>query len=215
LTSELRDGGHTTIREATREDEQRLRAIAFTAKATWGYDRDRVRTWAETLQLFGETAPPRGQASARDYFVSPSGEPANLTHRGSNGKPSPMRSASMSGWAVGISATHRETNGAAPYGSCLYSPSLASLRDPSRDPSSREFGWRLDDLRPGNGRRSNPDDSLSSEGKSQRRAKSPAASMKLARSAGTSGLGAVLAWYVFKEPFRGHDWIPPSSLSML
>jgi len=50
--------GRTNTRPAVREDEQRLREIAFAAKSSWGYDHDRVRGWVDTLHLFGETAPP-------------------------------------------------------------------------------------------------------------------------------------------------------------
>ena len=46
-----------TIRPAVREDEQRLREIAFAAKANWGYEHERVRTWVNTLRLFGNAAP--------------------------------------------------------------------------------------------------------------------------------------------------------------
>ena len=50
----LRNTRGVTIRQARQADEQRLREIAFAAKASWGYDRHRVARWADTRRPFGQ-----------------------------------------------------------------------------------------------------------------------------------------------------------------
>jgi GNAT superfamily N-acetyltransferase len=42
------------LRPATSDDEPRLRAVAEASKGYWGYDRQRVRDWAEALDLSRE-----------------------------------------------------------------------------------------------------------------------------------------------------------------
>lgn len=173
--SELRDGGHITIREATREDEQRLRAIAFTAKATWGYDRDRVRTWAETLQLFGKTAPTAeiyvaetaGLAIAwmrlvpgnescvlEDLWVEPISQRAGVgtklfrfAERRACQLDAPRLEWEAEPNAIGfyerMGGRHIRDTPRNEWGRTLpvmaVFPLAGELRDPSRDPSSREF----------------------------------------------------------------------------
>jgi GNAT superfamily N-acetyltransferase len=46
-----------TIRAAREADGPRLREIALAAKVGWGYDHDRVASWARDLRLFGEDVP--------------------------------------------------------------------------------------------------------------------------------------------------------------
>lgn len=193
--SELRDGGHITIREATREDEQRLRAIAFTAKATWGYDRDRVHTWAETLQLFGETAPTAeiyvaetaGLAIAwmrlvpgnescvlEDLWVAPISQRTGVgtklfrfAERRACQLDAPRLEWEAEPNAIGfyerMGGRHIRDTPRNEWGRTLPvmadSPSLASCV--TRRHLQGNSARRLDDLRRTNGRRCNPDDSLS------------------------------------------------------
>ncbi len=68
--NELANGYGVAIREAVREDEQRLREIASAAKASWGYDQERVGRWVDTLRLFGDAAP-----NAEIYVAEQDGHP--------------------------------------------------------------------------------------------------------------------------------------------
>lgn len=43
-----------TVRAARAADEERLRELTFESKAHWGYDRDFVRRWADSLAFPGE-----------------------------------------------------------------------------------------------------------------------------------------------------------------
>jgi GNAT superfamily N-acetyltransferase len=63
------NSGCITIPEAASTDERRLREIAFAAKAGWGYERDRVAEWVDTLRLFGAVAP-----RAEIYLVERDGD---------------------------------------------------------------------------------------------------------------------------------------------
>jgi GNAT superfamily N-acetyltransferase len=45
--------GEPTIRRAQAADEPRMREIAAAAKGHWGYDAERVRSWAGSLELAG------------------------------------------------------------------------------------------------------------------------------------------------------------------
>jgi GNAT superfamily N-acetyltransferase len=42
------------VRAARIADEERLRQLTFESKAHWGYDRDRVRSWADGLSFPGD-----------------------------------------------------------------------------------------------------------------------------------------------------------------
>jgi GNAT superfamily N-acetyltransferase len=52
------------IRPFRAGDEERLRQVARTSKAHWGYDAERVRTWAAGLEYAG-----------KDVWVADAGEP--------------------------------------------------------------------------------------------------------------------------------------------
>ena len=66
----LRNTRTFTIPQARQADEQRLREIAFAAKAGWGYDRQRVARWADTLRLCDQAT-----AAAETFVYETNGKP--------------------------------------------------------------------------------------------------------------------------------------------